>query len=537
MAGLTRRGLAKGAALAAGALAVRAEPAAAHHGLGPHHHGPWRPEDDDDIALVNGNILTLDARNTVANSVAIRGDRIVDVGRGRSQVRSCRRTIDLRGATVIPGLIDSHQHFMRACHNPGYETRGVEAATSIAELQGALYARSKSVPAGAFLTCSGGWNRNGLSEKRLPTPAELDAAAPLHAVYLSETSGGGQAVTNTLGRAFFTGAGVAVDATTGVLNATAARNALIAVQTPADKARGTADGIAWVAGLGLTGVADQGGVPFADWVYAGDLWRAGELDMRLRQYFSGIDFPTLDGIGTFMRNNHKRFGDDAMRVIGVGERITAGSPSAQTVADACQLIGAAGWTMTLHSLSLTENQTHVDAFKVAAQSFDVAALRWQLHHVNDITPALLNDIKALGIAIGLQGWRYLSTGGAPFRAVLDLGIPVGAGTDATNVAAQNPWLNVYHMVTGRNNAGTITNAGQQITRIEALKMYTSGSAYLTWDDDDLGTLEEGKLADLVVLSDNVLKVPDEKLKKLSSQLTMVGGNVVHGTGRFASLAD
>ena len=199
-------------------------------------------------------------------------------------------------------------------------------------------------------------------------------------------------------------------------------------------------------------------------------------------------------------------------------------------------LGAAGWTLTLHSLTLTENQTHVDAFKqAAAAGYDVAALRWQLHHINDITPALLNDIKTLGVAVGLQSWRYISTGGAPFRAVLDLGIPAGGGSDATNVSAQNPWLNIFHMVTGRNNAGVVTNAGQQITRLEALRMYTLGSAYLTFDEDDAGSIEEGKLADLAVLSDNYLKVPDDKIKQLSSDLTILGGNVVHASGRFKNL--
>ena len=132
---VTRRGLAKGAALAAGAFAVKAEPAAATP-RDRHAPRPWRPDDDDDIALVNGNFITLNPRDSKVTSVAIRGNRIVDVGRGRS-VRSCKRTIDLRGATVIPGLIDSHQHFIRACHNPGHEVRAIEAATTVAELQSA----------------------------------------------------------------------------------------------------------------------------------------------------------------------------------------------------------------------------------------------------------------------------------------------------------------------------------------------------------------------------------------------------------------
>ena len=239
---LTRRALAKGAALAAGGAALHVDAADAHW----RRHHPWRPEDDDDIALVNGNFLTLDGRDSRAGSVAIRGDRIVEVGRGRV-VRGCKRTIDLRGATVIPGLIDSHQHFIRGCHNPGYETRGRRGgdvgrgAAGGAGRAGALACRSAGM-----LTCIGGWNRNGLAEKRLPTPAELNAAAPLHGVYLSETGGGGQAVTNSVGAAFFGGAGVAVEPTTGTLNAAAGRAALVAVQTPADKARGTREGIAWV---------------------------------------------------------------------------------------------------------------------------------------------------------------------------------------------------------------------------------------------------------------------------------------------------
>jgi predicted amidohydrolase YtcJ len=330
---------------------------------------------------------------------------------------------------------------------------------------------------------------------------------------------------------------VGVDATTGVLAAGAGRAALVAVQTVDDKRRGTREGVAHVAGLGLTGVADVGGVLFPDYAIVGDLWRAGELDIRFRQFFTGFDFPTLDGVKAFVLNNHNKLGDDLFRLCGIGERITGGNPSAATVAEVAQFLGERGWTLILHSLSATENQTHVDAFKVAAQSFDIAELRWALHHINDITAALLGEIADLGIPVGLQGWRYTSnSGGAPFRAALDLGIPVGGGTDATNVAAQNPWLMLYHMVTGRNNAGAVTNAGQQVTRLDALRIYTEGSAYLTGDEHQLGTIEKGKLADLAVLSDDYLKVPEERIKKITSHLTLQGGRVVHAAGRFKHLA-
>jgi predicted amidohydrolase YtcJ len=147
----------------------------------------------------------------------------------------------------------------------------------------------------------------------------------------------------------------------------------------------------------------------------------------------------------------------------------------------------------------------------------------------------------MGIGLNIQGWQYTATaspsaGGPPFRKLLDAGIPCGGGTDATNVGPINPWLMMYYMTTGKNNNGDVINDGQSISRLEALKMYTSGSAYLSFDDDKLGTIEAGKLADLVVLSDDPMKVSDDKLRKLSSQLTLQAGKAVHATGAFAGLA-
>src|SRR5690606_9125718 len=109
------------------------------------------------------------------------------------------------------------------------------------------------------------------------------------------------------------------------------------------------------------------------------------------------------------------------------------------------------------------------------------------------------------------------------------------GTDATNVAAQNPWLIIYHMVTGRNDAGNVTNPGQQGGRMEAVQMYTQGSAYLTGDEGQQGHREEGKPGDTGMVTDDVVKEPEERIKKLASDLTFVGGRVVHAAGRFKHL--
>ena len=155
--------------------------------------------------------------------------------------------------------------------------------------------------------------------------------------------------------------------------------------------------------------------------------------------------------------------------------------------------------------------------------------------MNPITDTQIQAVQTLGIALNLQGWNYTSNNpaGPPWRKLVDSGIRLGGGTDATNVGALNPWLMIYYMTTMRNNAGTAaTPDGQQISRLEALRMYTIGSAWLSFDDDRLGSIEPGKLADLVVLSDDPLKVSDDKLRKIRSVLTLQAGKIVHGGVRF-----
>ena len=142
----------------------------------------------------------------------------------------------------------------------------------------------------------------------------------------------------------------------------------------------------------------------------------------------------------------------------------------------------------------------------------------------------------MGAGIAVHGWLYLSgspgNGGPPYRTILDSGIHVGAGSDAAAVSVFDPWLEIYYMVTGKNSAGELINDGQQLTRMEALRLYTSENGWFLKEEDKLGTIETGKLGDLVVLSDDYFdttKVSDERLKKLRSVLTVVDGKVVHDT--------
>jgi predicted amidohydrolase YtcJ len=490
------------------------------------------------VNLVNGRFLTMDASNRVASALAIRDGRIARVGHP-GELGPCGRTLNLKGATAIPGLIDTHVHFLRCGQNPGHEVRIIETAASIAELQQMIRARiaELTVPPGNtelvhFITCIGGWNINGLTEKRLPTVAELDAAAPNNAVYLSTTGAGG-AITNTAGAAFFNSHGVPVNAN-GTLNAGQALAALQAAQTEDDRQRGTAEVFDFASSLGLTMVTDMGlagaAVDFIEgYRYAMNLWRQGQLKVRLRSYLNSSFDTTFAVAQGVVDGSFKRIGDDVFRTNGIGERVNSNTTNPGYV-DLVKYAASKGWMVTQHSLTSAEISFHISAYQAAKALADIGKLRWTLDHVNPISDAQIALVKDLGIGLRLQGWNYTSAApsGPPWRKLVDAGIPLSAGTDSTNVGALNPWLMMHYMTTMLNNAGVAaTPAGQQITRLEALRMYTIGGAFHSFDEGRLGSLEEGKLADLVVLSDDPLSVSDAGLKRLRSALTMQAGRIVH----------
>ena len=267
--------------------------------------------------------------------------------------------------------------------------------------------KSLALPAGEFLTCVGGWNRNGIGGS-LPTPAQLDSAAPNNPVYLSETGGGGAGLTNTLGRSFFESRGVTVNATTGVLNANQGLAALQAVQTEADKLRGTAEVCDFAASIGLTGVHDHGGLSgLAPYNYALALWRQGKLKTRQRIFLWSGDDTGFTTEQTRIINDLNRIGDDVFRTLGVGERLNTSTTNAGFV-DACKFAASNGWTLTQHSLTGAEVAFHISAYQAAAAVGAIDKFRWSLCHVNPITDPQIQTVKQLGIGLNIQGTQYTS---------------------------------------------------------------------------------------------------------------------------------
>jgi predicted amidohydrolase YtcJ len=525
---LTRREL-----LTVAAAGMAAVAGARRRDLAAQAPAPFRPDPVADLVLVNGRFV--DGRGPVATGITVRNGRIASIG-AEGPLAPEAVKLDLGGRTVIPGLFDAHVHYTRAAVNPGYEARRIERAFSIADLQSAIAARAMSVPPGGFITCIGGWNHTQLRENRRPTKAELDDAAPAHGVYISGTGGGTGAITNSVGAKFLASRGVTVDDATGVVSA--ANNAVAALQsaqTAADKLRGTRDMNAHANSLGLTGVINAGNLE--DQEFALDLWRRNALTVRMRPLFPA-DSP--DQVETRLTNNFSQggraVGDDLFRVAGFGERIGGTDTMSSAFEPTARVIARRGWLLQQHSISPKENDFHLAAFQSIARDHPIDRLRWSLIHLQSIDEPRLKTLAALGAGASAQTWTYFGTGGGPpFRRIVDSGIRAGVGTDSTNVSALDPWISLFYMTTGRNVSGALTNESQRISRLEALRLYTEGAAWFSFDDHHVGAFTAGKYADLAVLSHDYLSVPEEQIRRIESVMTLVGGRVVHASAPFEQL--
>jgi predicted amidohydrolase YtcJ len=324
------------------------------------------------------------------------------------------------------------------------------------------------------------------------------------------------------------------------------------------------DAMAYSASLGLTTNVDMGefvepgtrdmkdsfmaetlasGDPFRMYDPFLKLHREGKLTTRLRVFFlqmdQGNDFPmTRERV----LNQFDRFGDDMMKVSGVGEFATSWSLFGKVDAPpnfvpALKFIAAHGWAFQQHSLSLAEDKVVADAFEQVNRETPIADLRWSDAHVPHIDQETVNRLKAVGAGIALHPFQYLpnpnQSKGPPVRMILKSGIHVGAGSDAAQISTLNPWNMIYYLVTGIDAAGRPTNVDDTIDRQTALKLYTADNGWFLKEEGSLGSIETGKLADLVVLSADYFDpkaVPDSDIRQLHSVMTVVGGRVIFTAG-------
>jgi len=332
---------------------------------------------------------------------------------------------------------------------------------------------------------------------------------------------------------------VKIDEATGRVAAPdAALAALQATQTVDDKRRSTFELNAHASALGLTAVKNSGNLD--DLELTLELWRRGRLSVRMRPTFPAGSPAEVEGrAANNFSQGGRAVGDDMFRPAGFGERVGGMNTTSDAFEPTARAVAVNRWSLEQHSLTAAENAFHLAAFQSIAKEHPLKDLRWTLIHANAATSQLLEALIALGVGVLSHGSvRVIGTmpnAGPPFRRIVDSGVIAGAGTDATNVAPLDPWLGLFYMVTGRNLAGQLTNDGQQISRLEALRMFTAGTAFYTFDEQDLGSLEVGKYADLAVLSEDYLTVPEDKIRRIESVLTLVGGSVMHAVAPFAGL--
>jgi predicted amidohydrolase YtcJ len=528
-----------------------------------------RARPDQTLVLTNGRIHTMDDRNTIANTVTIRNGRFVAVG-GRTPGSGQNTTvIDLKGRTAVPGLVEPHIHSVSLANRPGYHTI-LENTTSIRDIQDALAARRKSVPEGQWITSMGGWHPNQWKEHRHPTRQELDEAVPDRPVLLYERFTG-PAVTNSLGKRFFDAADAAAPVHPDIKKINVAENGAIApagfagggraacalflmrrMQTFDDKKRSTIDAMTYSASVGLTAHLDQVLFPTPGPLHPSqilsnldqyrmyDPWLAlhqeGKTIVRLQMNFlQNQNDPALPELKERLRNQFQYFGDDMLMTGSIGEW-AAPLGSGAVWREAQRLVAQAGWHNENSVQDLAALTQVVDAYEAVNREFDITRHRWVVHHVPVVTADLLTRLKALGCGVQMGAFRWVTSSdpkvvaGPAFRTIVDHGIQVGIHGDGVHIAPLNPWLHIYFATTGVNSFGDKVNGDQQLTRQEALRLFTRQNSWFLRMENKIGTIEAGKLADLAVLDRDYFAVPDVQIKQIRSVLTVVDGRIVHDAG-------
>ena len=522
------------------------------------------------LVLANGKIHTFDGSGRVVDAVRIEDGKFVEVGNRVD--RSKATAINLKGRTVVPGIVEPHIHVVSLANRPGYHTP-TENARSIAEVQALLAARRPSVPDGEFITSMGGFHINMFAERRFPTLAELDAAVPDRPVFMYQGFTG-PAATNSLGKAFFESASdalagpVTVGADGLITSGTQAQRALYhlrARQTYDDKLRSTRDAMKYAASQGMTAMLDQVlfpvvGPPTPNQVLSNldgyrmydswlDLHRRGETIVRLQVNFLhnqgfipalGALENQLPELRERLKNQFQFFGSDMMMTGAIGEwaaPLAATGDGFAVWMEAQRLVGRAQWRNENAVGSLAQLTQVVSAYEAVDAEFGIKDLRWMVHHVPVVSEDLLNRLKALGGGVVMRGFQWITgtptSGGAPFRTILDNGIKAALEGDGVHISTLNPWPHVQYAVTGLNALGQMINPGQQITREEAVAAFTREAAWFLRMEDKIGSIEAGKLADLAVLSQDPFAVPEADIYKTRSLLTIVGGETVHDEGALS----
>jgi predicted amidohydrolase YtcJ len=538
-----------------------------------------------DLVVDNARVTTLDRSHPEATRFAVKDGRIAAVDGDAEYERGPLTTVvDAGGRRVIPGLNDSHLHVIRGGLNYNMELRW-DGVPSLADALRMLREQAVRTPPGQWVRVVGGWNELQFAERRMPTLDELNAAAPdtpvfvLHLYcrallnraalracgYTRETPNppGGEIERDHSGNP--TGLLIARPNAT-ILYATLAKGPKLPVEHQANSTRHF---LRELNRFGLTSIIDAGGgfqnYP-EDYEVIEDLHRRGELTLRIAyNLFTQKPNHEREDFARWTKMTKPGAGDDFYRCNGAGEMLVFSAADFEDFLEprpdlaaslevelksVVRLLAEQRWPFRLHATYDESITRFLNIFEEVHREVPLTGLGWFFDHCETISDRNIERVHALGGGIAVQhrmafqGEYFVDRYGKeaaertpPIRRMLEMGVPVGAGTDATRVASYNPWVALHWLVTGKTVGGmTLYPSRNRLDRDEALRLYTQGSSWFSGESEKKGTIARGQLADFAVLSDDYFSIPEPRIAGIESVLTVVGGRIVHAAADLAQHA-
>src|SRR5882762_6696579 len=545
-----------------------------------------QPESSADLILHRGLFTTLARSQPTATAVAIREGRFLAVG-ADSEVMALAgpktKIVDLKGRRVLPGLIDNHLHIIRGGLSFNMELRW-DGVRSLSDAMNMLKRQVAVTPPPQWVRVVGGFSEHQFAEKRLPTIDELNAVAPdtpvfllhlydrailnaaaLRAVgYTKDTPNppGGEIVHGPDG----TPIGLLLaKPNAGILYATLAKGPKL----PFDfQLNSTRHFMRELNRLGVTGAIDAGGgsqnYP-EDYAVIEKLAADGQLTVRLAyNLFTQKPKGEKDDFVRWAASSKYQQGDDYFRHNGAGEMLVFSAadfedfrqprpdmpPEMEPELEAVvRILVQNRWPWRMHATYDETISRALDAFERVNQEMPLDGLHWFFDHAETISDASIERIAALGGGIAVQhrmayqGEYFVERYGSgataatpPIARMLDKGVKVSAGTDATRVASYNPWVSLAWLVTGRTVGGLrIYPQRNCLDRETALRLWTENVTWFSNEEGKKGRIEAGQLADLIVPDRDYFACAESDIADTVSELTVVGGRIVYAAGIFARL--
>jgi len=508
-----------------------------------------------DLVLKNARVLTVDRQQPVAGTVAVDGERIFAVGDAEDAelfVTPDTKTIDCQGLTLVPGFNDAHCHIFSFVRNQLSIDLGAPDIRSIEDIKAAVQKRAAATPPGQWIV-GANYSDFYLAEKRHPTRWDLDQVSPVNPVVLAhrslhagvlnsralELAGIGMATEEP------PGGRIERDLGTGEPNGIVfemlgyIRYRIMPPLSEAELAEGIALANREYVSLGITSLQDA---TVTNEVKRWEIYRRYQADGRLKSRIY-----LMTGIEHLARFNEAglgfRAGDDHLRRGGL--KVVLGEATGRLYPSQADLdryvldCHLAGTPVAIHAVEPSTVAAALDAIERAQQTAPRPNVRHRLEHCAECPPELFERVKRLGVLVATQppflyysGPRYLAQLPAEtigwlyrVRSFIEAGVTVAAGSD-TPVVPNNPLVGIYAAVTRQAVDGRVLAPHERVTPAQAFALYTANAAYASYDENSKGSITPGKLADLVLLSEDPTRVPPERIKEIKVAMTMIGGEVV-----------